>query len=332
MTRSGQTLCVGAPADALSGIPSGAPETPRPRGFSGSAPSSKPRSARLLLGCLPLLCLFLSACTGTQKKIDITKLPPPPSYAELASAYNARVAPLETLWARTNVQVVQRTARGRETRDQGEGFLQLQRPRRLALQLGKIGETFFYLGSNETVYWWFDMLDRDNRRATLGRHEDATPEVIARFGVPLHPLDLLDVLPVTPLPEAGGSVAWRADGRAYRVRIPARSGEKLLDLHPSTLALMGAAVRARTGELLLTAEVQGERNVTLPTGLPGPSIPFRYVIDLPGIEAQVRMSVWDPEVRRLADLPFDPLALLERYRIPEWGVTVVTPDDFGAAP
>ncbi|TVQ61160.1 MAG: hypothetical protein EA378_09955 [Phycisphaerales bacterium] len=295
----------------------------RPRTVGSAFPGHR----TTLLGVLcVLLGLALSGCTSQPKPIDIETLGPPPSYSELAAAYNRRVQPMETLWARATVQVVQQTARGRETRDQGEGFLQLQRPRRLALQLGKLGETFFYLGSNDELYWWFDMLDRDNRRATIGRHDEASPEVIEAFGVPLHPLDLLEVLPVTPMPAEGGTVAWRADGRALRVRLPARSGEKLLDLDPTTLDLLGAAIRSRNGELLLTAETQGTRSVSLPTGLPGPMIPSRYVIDLPRAEAQVRLNIWDPEIRPLADLPFDPLELLERYRIPAWAVTVVGPE------
>lgn len=277
-----------------------------------------------LLGVLGvLLGLALAGCQSGPRPIDPADLGPPPSYSELAAAYNRRVQPMETFWSRATVQVVQQTARGRETRDQGEGFLQIQRPRRLALQLGKLGETFFYLGSNDDLYWWFDMLERDNRRATIGRHDEATPEVIEAFGVPVHPLDLLDVLPITPMPAEGGSVAWRQDGRALRVRLPARSGEKLMDLDPQTLAMLGAAIRTPRGELLLTAETQGERSVSLPTGLPGPSIPSRFIIDLPRAEAQIRLNIWDPEIRRLADLPFDPLELLERYRIPTWAVTVV---------
>ena len=148
-----------------------------------------------------------------------------PSYDEVAARYNDRVAPAETFWARASIRVEGRDAEGGRLSEQAEGHLQIERPRRLALSIGKLGETHLYLGSSDDVYWWMDLIDKDDAFAVFGRHEYVTPDKAAQLGVPVHPLDLIDAIALSPLPEGapGSWAAWSPDGRELVVRAPMRT-------------------------------------------------------------------------------------------------------------
>lgn len=247
-----------------------------------------------------------------------------PTYDEVAQAHNQRVANLDRVWARTTVVIDSTDRDGKPRRDQGEGHLHVVRPRSLALTVGKLGETVLYLGSNEERYWWFDLLGgRDADTAYVGRHDRAAETSLAEAGAPLHPLDLIELLGVLPLPtgqEVFGPTdrVSRGDDGSVLVVLPARSGHRLLAFEPETYRLRRAALFDATGRLLVRSEARSYGEVRLVEGGGDwPEMPSRILIDVPAEGVSVRLTLYDAENRgsRQTMLPFDLDRLLRAHRI-----------------
>ncbi len=156
-----------------------------------------------------------------------------PSYAEVAAAHNARAARLGRLWSRAAVQLRYTDAEGTVRREQGEGHLQIVQPANLALSVGKLGEVVFWLGSDAERFWWFDLGDAST--ASVGRHENAMKPCIGELPLPVHPLDLLDLIGVTPLPASSATAPVVGPGGRVVVDVPARAGVRRLFFDASTM-------------------------------------------------------------------------------------------------
>ncbi len=156
-----------------------------------------------------------------------------PSYADVARAHNARAARLQRLWARAAVQLRYTDDQGRERRDQGEGHLQILQPGRMALSVGKLGEVVFWLGSDAERFWWFDL--GEESVAAIGRHENANRPCAGELPLPVHPLDLLDLLGVTELPARSRSAPVIGPGGRVVVDVAARVGVRRVYFEPETM-------------------------------------------------------------------------------------------------
>jgi hypothetical protein len=73
-----------------------------------------------------------------------------------------------SLWARASAVIEGEDAEGRDLRERAEGHFQIIPPDQIALSLGKVGNTNLYFGSDDTFYWWFDMIDSERKIATVG--------------------------------------------------------------------------------------------------------------------------------------------------------------------
>jgi len=165
-----------------------------------------------------------------------------PAYDELVRRWNERASELSRIWARAVVQLRYRDAEDRLHNEQGEGHLQLLQPSRFALSVGKLGEILLWLGCDETRYWLIDA--SETPRASVGRHDTLGLPCHRSLGLPTHPLDMLDLMGVTPLPSqeeilaAGKPPGWvtrTRDGALLVVEAPARFGRRRMFLDPRTL-------------------------------------------------------------------------------------------------
>ncbi len=220
-----------------------------------------------------------------------------------------------------------RDPEGRRHREQGEGHLQLVRDAdQLALSVGKLGETYVYLGSNASEYWWLDLTEQ--HRAWVGRHDRVSGP--GQAGVPVHPLDLMDVLGVRPLPAGAGqsaSVGWSADGRLLGVTLPARWGQRRTWLDPDTFEPVRVELLDRSGAAALTARLWDYKAVAAPpgmvSGVAGPRIATSIDLEVPATETRIELRLFDPANRRgyPKAAAFDLAALLNAYAIPPGSVT-----------
>lgn len=275
--------------------------------------------------CLALLAtLPLLGCETAPRR----DTPPErvPTYDALVRAHNQRVENLDRVWARATVVIDSPDGRGGTRRDQGEGHLQVVRPRNVALSVGKLGETGFYLGSNDERYWWFDLRGSDEGpMAYVGSHAGARDAAAAQMDAPVHPLDLIDVLGVQPLPEreaptGPGERVWPTEDGLLQIVLPARLGYRLLSFEPGTLRLRRVELYSDDAELLLIAELERYGPVRLVEGGGNwPEMPDRVRLDAPGEGVAVTLTLYGLENRgsRQSMAPFDLDRLLRAYRIDE---------------
>lgn len=173
-------------------------------------------------------CLLVG-CTGTSPGARGVSDAAPAAgtgvtYADVARSHNERAERLSRLWARAAVQMRYTDGDGVRRREQGEGHLQVVQPGRLALSVGKIGEVLFWLGADEERFWWFELADAS--RASVARHENALLPCTRDIALPVHPLDLLDLLGITPIPATGSRAPVLTAGGRLVVDVPARVGAR----------------------------------------------------------------------------------------------------------
>lgn len=288
---------------------------------------SRPRTnlavnaARALCAAVLLSAAGLAGCElGPKAGPAVTTANTPlPSYPAVAERYNQRVARLDKVWARISMRVTGTDKEGNKIDEQAEGHLQVVRPDKLALSITKVGETYFYLGSNEQQYWWIDL--HEDKRVLVGRHESATPQLAARFDVPVHPLDLLELLGITPLPPgAATATAWSRDGRTLEVALPGRWGKRHLFLDPTTLQPRRIELRDTRGKLLVAADLEAPQPVVVRCDSATPPMASLYKINIATTGANITLRLYDPENRcdRQKLTPFDLDALIKAY-----GVTTI---------
>lgn len=240
----------------------------------------------------------------------------------VAQACNARTSRVTSLWARASVVLEGKDAEGRTLRERAEGHLQVIPPNQVALTLGKLGETNLYFGSNDLMYWWFDMTDSENKSAVFGQHDRVTPDKIDRLGLPIHPLDLVETLGITPLPIEPGQMVARPGPNAGEIIIaaPTRRGVRRFTVddqryEPSRVELIGPG-----GRVLLDVELSRYR---LMAGLePGEEplrVPERVRVRMAGFDGEIRLSLHEPARREIRAIAFDPARLIGVYNI--WNLT-----------
>ncbi len=240
------------------------------------------------------------------------------SYEEVRAIYNDRVAPADTFWARVSIRIDGRDAEGGRLREQAEGHLQIQRPSSLAMSIGKLGETHLYLGSNDDVYWWMDLIDKDDAFVIFGRHTQVSPHKAAQLGVPVHPLDLIDAIAISPLPpeSPGARATWTPDGKELVVRAPGRWGARRMWLDPDTFEPRRVEIEDERGNLQLAAELsryervlkQGDATILL-------RMATRYEIRTAGLDAEVRINLFEPKIRSIRPIAFDLPRLIETFHV-----------------
>jgi len=240
------------------------------------------------------LAAGLPGCADGDKGGEAVERGPAPSFEEVASRYNARVAGLDRLWARTTVRYWGYDAEDRKVDEAGEGYLQLIRPRKLYFSVGKVGETGFELGSNDSRYWWIDV---QNKVATVGDHARATPATLRRSGVPVHPLDLIEVLGVTELVRGPGSTPrWTKDGRRLELSVPGRwGGMRVVYLEPGRWEPVEIQLLDAAGTLAVKAELSEYQSVDTPTEREVvPRVATRVMISVPARRSEIRLTLYDP--------------------------------------
>ncbi|MGH7133030.1 MAG: hypothetical protein ACREJO_13905 [Phycisphaerales bacterium] len=249
------------------------------------------RPRRLHRGIYTLLGLLaagaLSACASQSEPAPkpanpepVIKLPPAPPYAEVARAYNQRIAGLTQMRGSAVVRIDYVNEKGDRERTQGEGLIQIVTPDRLALGIGKVSTTLFWLGSDDKRYWWFD-LTGDTRVAFVGTHDRFDPELGQRLGIVAPPRDLIRLLSVLPLPEGpkAGRTDRSSDGAYVGVFLPlAAGGTQRFWLDPNDYFPKQVDLLDASGACTLRAKLERPVMVTTSTGGNLPRLPGRITI------------------------------------------------------
>ncbi|MCC7389961.1 MAG: hypothetical protein IT431_14465 [Phycisphaerales bacterium] len=248
-----------------------------------------------------------------------------PGYPEAAARFNARVARLDRVWSRVNITLRSPGEDGGTSVDRAEGYLQLEQPDKTSLSIMKVGATYFYLGSDAEGYWWLDMSEAEHKTALYGKHAEATPELVAELGLPVHPRELLELFGITPLPVRGpgevvepGSVDWDESRGMLRVRTGAMWGQRVVWLDPVTMAPQRVELLGPGGVLravcdmgrYISAPVRGDGRVP-------PKLASQYRVEMPTTGARATLELYGAENKPINARAFDFANLVESYGIDE---------------
>lgn len=280
------------------------------------------RAPALLATLAAALCL--SACDKTRQPREIAApetTAPTPAYSEIAEAYNARVARLDRVWARAVVSTTYRDEEGTRRSEQGEGHFQFIAPASLALSVGKLGETYLWVGSDTERYWLLD--PKESKAGIVGRHDLLTDVTLDRLGLPAAPLDLIRIATITPMPlspSPPARVAWSSDGDMLVVDLPGARGTWRYWLEPREYLPQVIELIGEDGEeVVLTALLERYERVTI-RGEGGfyPQMPARVRITHRPSGSTLSMtltSLVDGGGNRLAPEAFDLEALVALFGI-----------------
>ncbi|MBL4590798.1 MAG: hypothetical protein JKY96_02440 [Phycisphaerales bacterium] len=275
-------------------------------------------NTRCLSFFLALAILIILGGCSSQQTFDPSTAPPPPSASDLIARHNARVAPLDRLWARVSVRAEGKDPRGDKFREQGEGHLQIIRPDRFSLSIGKFDKTYFALGANAEQYWTMDLSQSEHKLAMVGLQSKATPEKLNALGIPIHPHEMITLLGIVPIDPAIETTShWSPDGKAYGIEIPAQWGSVALWFDAKTLEVARTQAFNENGELIAAAKLWRYKPVS---GLDQDEHAFAPgVIEVRavGFDGFVRIEVSDPRSKAIRSVVFKPANLAKIYRVHE---------------
>ncbi len=233
---------------------------------------------------------------------------PAPSYREAAAAYNQRVEALGRFRAQATVQFRYVDKDGKERIEQPEGTIQIVRPDKLALTLGKLGQVKFWLGSDSERYWWLDMMDEPV--AFTGEHDAFTDRAARRLGISLAPLSLIRVLCLTPLDaEAWGATQWSDDGARLGITTGMDGGgRQRVWVDPANYRPIKVELYDAAGKPSVIAHCEGDERVEVAAGSTrggSPWIPKSVSIYAVGTDATIRVSLGGAKNEGVNDKAFD---------------------------
>ncbi|MCA9310029.1 MAG: hypothetical protein KDA21_02425 [Phycisphaerales bacterium] len=266
----------------------------------------------------------LAGCAG-EPTADLPDRPVLTDYDMVVDGYNQRTDLIETIWAPAVVDVRFTTEDGGTDWEQGNGRFQFRQPDRLSLNVGKLGNNWFWIGCNDVLYWIFDL--RENEQVVyFGRNAANGRDAADRLGWPVVPRDLVLLTGNTSLPDAealaerGVAVeAWRRDDRGRTFLEWSRGGIRTTRyvLETDTLLPVRIILYGDTGEPLVRTEL--ERHDHLPIRGVGGALPriathYRIRNLETGDEVSIRLEQMQGE-KKINDVVFDLEALAEQLDI-----------------
>lgn len=240
-----------------------------------------------------------------------------PPYADAAAKHNANVKSFTRLFGYVVVQMKYLDKHGEKHEEQGEGRVQIIQPDHVAVSVGKVGETFFWLGSDSQRYWWLDLTGKQRVMFT-GAHETYARSQARRVGVVVAPLDLVRLIGVVPLPATGGQAQVSADGtRVGIVTTLDNGGRQRIWVDPRTYLPLSVELFNANGDLEIVSRL-GEPDGVDITGVGSrPLMNQRIEVTTAAGDAQItlRLSELQDGAGRMVPETFDARALARHYRV-----------------
>ncbi len=262
---------------------------------------------------LTLFCLILAACTPVQKRADDAPPIPPIDYAALRERHNTRVADIQQMWARSVVEIKWKDRDGKGQFIQGDGPLIVRRPGDLAMSIGKLGETFYWLGADVDRFWLFELRPPEGqpRSVYLGHHDQLANGKPNPLPLPIHPRWLIRLLGAGLMPEQNPVPKVDIHDRAYEVTL--HHGSDLSHLaeqirfDPKTLRPIGMSFLDAQGKAQVTATLENYEPIKTDGKAPGawPVVPTRIALNSPLNETQVVIFLEGMTDQKVTDLQFD---------------------------
>lgn len=288
-------------------------------------------------------CLFMFGCKSGQKT---DQTPVKFNVDDLIERHNARAAKIEQLWSRVVLEAKWTDEKGHHHFEQGDGPMIVRKPHDLALSIGKLGETFYWLGCDADQFWLFEMHPPDDQPTTAyyGRFADFTQQAAAKLPIPLRPDRLIDLLGITALPADVTTVippVVDATGATFIMPLgdspddPQRGGRIYIRLDGRTALPEHVTITAPDGRMLLSAKLGKYQPMHIDNAPPGafPDLPTFITVTSDEQNAQLTLHISDATdgraAHRVKDAQFDFDTLLHAMNPKQ--VLLVTPKSPAAA-
>ena len=205
------------------------------------------------LGVFAIAMAALIGCDGSKVILPDLDLPPAPPAAKLIEQQNRNVAPLDQLYTRAVVKITWYDRDGKRRFEEADGPLIYRRPGDLALALGKLGETWYWLGCDEERYWILD-LNSDPRQAHVGTHAAAGNDAQAS-PLPIRADELVEVMGFGKLSNPPGlRVETTRKGYVLSYPADARSGVRREVTLDGQSRIVRVRLLDRRGEVIADAQ------------------------------------------------------------------------------
>lgn len=241
-----------------------------------------------------------------------------PSSAQLVEQHNQRVQLLSRVYARGVVEIRWRDEDGVRRFRQGDVDLYIDLPRRTALRVGKLAETFMWLGSDEERYWLFDLV-AEERVLHVGRHD--SPNAGLQTVRPLALLDLIGLGRLEELPsEHEPDVEYDRGLDAWVISGVGSGGPVRVYFDRANHLPVRAETLTAAGEIAYFSDMHMHRYRSVPVpGVSAAALPrMATLVDVfagPGAETQGEIKLGlDVPTGRVENQPFDRVFDLERLR------------------
>ncbi len=238
-----------------------------------------------------------------------------PPYRDLALRYNVNTTGLEKVWSRATVDFNWRDDKGKH-HERGEGNLILILPDRLALSVGKLGNTVFWVGFDSEQYWFFDL--QGDGTVMVGRHENAGKPTTKPLPVPVHPLlwpTLMGLMTLDPDASPANPAVEVVDG-LYVIEPPGTGLRLALD--PVTALPRRIDLLDARGHSLVTARLTEHQRMNIAGLTPAaqPWVPTRIELQNVGQDGTVRLRLTDltDDPTRIRDRAFDLEKLIKAHK------------------
>ncbi len=260
------------------------------------------------------LCVFVSLILSGCQSQQPTASAEAPIAADLIAAHNARLDKIDHLESSGQLDLTW-------SDDDGDHFevvnirLVIDRPQHTSLRIEKFGD-WMWLGSDDAQYWFFDMRNEDDKILYLGRFDDMSVEREIP-GLP-HPLRLLDLAGLTPLPD-DAVVVFDETLRRWAIEGAGRGGSIRIFFHPTWPWPERIESYGADGGLLFTSDLRRYDPLTLPDQPPGAFPYFPRQIEIAGAdqEGSAKLTLDSPTGRvdaSVLERAFDLELLQQRLR------------------
>jgi len=219
-----------------------------------------------------------------------------PAYGDVVARYNANIEHATRLWSKASLEFYYVDAEGRRQREfADDSTLIMVLPDQVALSMGKLGETGFWLGSDGQRYWLFDLL-AEPETVYVGSTQRLNKAGHRELPIPIQPRQLgwlLGLRRIDPssMPSAP-AVEWLAGG--YLIEPPGEGVRLLID--PATglirrVMLLDAAGRPAVTAVLYEFDVLDDDRLTASQK---PLIPYRVEAALVNSDDTFRLRLKFP--------------------------------------
>jgi len=269
------------------------------------------RASRAVLTlCAIAAALVIAGCGADGGKVERGDVP---ALADVSRRLNASIDGSERIRARATVQIRYTDDDGTRRFEQGEGLFRMDGSL-VALSVGKVGETLFWLGCDDRRYWWFD-LSGDTRTAYVGLHDGPG---VGRGGIAgaVNPRALPWLMGRVPV-EGTGACQWSSDGRLLGVTTRLASGFERRWIDPATYETRKVELYDDQRRAVLVADLSRYEFMTLTgRGGPGPRVPTQVFIGHPATGTELRLYLEDPDdgARAMDPAAFDFIKLSASLR------------------